>query len=227
MSPPVVQQRNAIPTPTQSRMSIHELDTSSPTPPFQPSTLSLTDFLNSSVNDDTKNEIVRVGLNENQLIHIQYCQNGDITPYIENFQLGNGIDGNSMDVRHPPSSVEDVNDNLSTEHDDDQTVECDNSEDDEDSTASRIEPTQEELYLRETALIQEENDANQFEFELTNRENVLQISLCARETLLIRREYEVTRRHQFLKLREKFIREHEENDNNNETFPQVEIARED
>lgn len=201
MSPPVVEV-NA----SSSRMSIHELDTS-PTP--SPSTLLLADFLNSTVNDDNKNQIVRIGLNENQVINIQYCENGEITPYIENFTPGN--------IPQPQPIVEegggeDNNNNISTEHDDDQTLEDDADDDDNESTESRVEATQEELDLRESAVIQEENEANQFEIELTNREQMLRVSLCAREVLILRREYEATRRHRFLKLRERFIREHEEND---------------
>ena len=204
MSPPV--ELNA----SSSRMSIHELDTS-PTPP--PLTLLLADFLNSTINDDNKNVIVRIGLNENQVINIQYCENGEITPYIENFHPGNR-------PQPPPQPiVQEVeegggedNNNISTEHDDDQTLEDDPDDDDNESTESRVEATQEELDVRERTVIQEENEANQFEIELTNREQMLRVSLCAREVLILRREYEATRRHRFLKLRERFIREHEEND---------------
>ena len=195
MSPPVE------PTNASTRMSIHELNTTSVSE--QESIMSLTEFLNSSVNDDSKNVIVRVGLNENQVIHIQYCQNGEITPYLENIQPGNRMN-------EPP--IQESGNNISTENDD-QTLE-DDDDDDDDSNASRVEGTQEELDLRESLVCQEETAANQFEIELTNREHMLQLSLCAREDLIVRREYEATRRHRFLKLRERFIQEHEENDTN-------------
>lgn len=202
MSPPVEQNASS------SIMSIHELDTN-PTPP--PSTLLLADFLNSTINDDNKNVIVRIGLNENQVINLQYCQNGEITPYIENFHPGN----RPRPHHHPqPVAVEEVEDNnvnISTENDDDRTIE--DEDDENESTESRVQATQEEIDLRESAVYQEENEANQFELELTNREQMLRISLCAREVLIVRREYEATRRQRFLKLREKFILEHEENDN--------------
>lgn len=215
MSPPVELQ-----TVSSSRMSINELNTdddNAQTQTSRESTMSLSEFLNSAVSDDNKNVFVRFGLNENQVINVQYCENGEITPYIENIYPGNSIDNEPEDH---VAFIEEAGggDNISTENDD-QTLEGD-GDDEDDSNASRVEPTQEELYLRETALIQEENEANQLEFELTNRENMLQISFCAREVLLVRREYEVTRRHQFLKLRERFIKEHED-----ETIPQVENIR--
>jgi hypothetical protein len=204
MSPPIEE-----PNVSSNRMSIHELGNTN--------TMSLTEFLNCAVSDDNKNVLVRFGLNENQVINVQYCENGEITPYIENLHPGNSTINNEPE---PLPLVEEANDNdnITTENDD-QTLEGDD-DDDDDSNASRVEATQEEIYLRETALIQEENEANQLEFELTTRENMLEISLCAREVLLVRREYEVTRRHRFLKLREKFIKDHED-----ETYPQVEIIR--
>jgi hypothetical protein len=191
-------------------MTIHELDTTSPNPPSPttpPTTLLLSEFLNSTVNDDNKNVICRmVGLNENQIVNIQYCQNGEITPYIENFHrsLNNDFELEPLvqeAEEEPRESIENTN-----------QLDVESSETDEDdSTVVRPEATsQEELNVREYDLILEENEANRLEVELTTREHMLEISPSAREVLIERREYEVTRRLRFLKLRGKFIKDHED-----------------